>query len=235
MYRPRIRSKVCAFVLIFVLGWPLCGTQGSEDSQPAWGEILRHHKHAGESGLVDAPAIHEQLRRFLTADNDAQITQSLGSARHGSDEYSHPNRKHKFVSKVRKRSRSLPSGALRMLSNLAELVTQHGGRSAKQRGTTLDEGVDVNGWVQNYVCMLHRVEEGLRAERVRAEEFEDRERDKNSDCRKALLKIQRNLKSVVQENAAIDQRLYMLQVWKRKGLERGEQSLATATNKTKQE
>jgi len=115
-----------------------------------------------------------------------------------------------------------------MLHNLAELVLP---RSKATVHRVFAESNEQNSgvWAETYLCLLHEVHQGLRAERSRQEEIELEEdgavRSEMSKCHSDLSQIQKSLIQETEDNVAIR---HSLRVWQRIGQGLGE-NLRTAS------
>ena len=214
----------CASVLcvLAVLVLPLCGSLGAEDARGASAEFSDDRPPSNSAGRAEIVGKVARLRRSdshaagrqaAAAAAEANTSTSFAEA-HSSTGLPRPS-EHVPNTVVRlKGRRGLESGALRMLRNLATLVLPYTRAQPSRRWR--DNAKGVGGWAETYLCLLNRVQEGLRAERASVEDREhvtDAERKSTiQGCRAELAQIHRAIADASRTSAAMD---HSMRVWQR--------------------
>lgn len=240
----RTRMTVWAVLVLCVCGWPLCGSEDSETSQPTLGGLSADRLRQGKSVSRSVAAMVGQLRQDSPEGRSGSgaVPSTMSLDTHGDTGSNAPMRA-PVSSRRHSTRRGLQSSALRMLNNLAEFVLPQSGAKlsgifAKMSGQQRSGGGKrrLKGWAELYVCHLHNLHEGLSASRLREEELERKEngevRSEIRVCRSELAQIQKKLANVVQDAAAIG---HSLRVWQRigQGLESRETSSSSSDSVAK--
>jgi len=219
--RAAIRSKHFALICItvlFVLGCPLCGSEDSdsESNQRTWGDLRAARLHEEGSPIV-ASVVAKLRRTALAAKSGSAAVQTTRSSGVKPDADADALLQRNLDTHRQLGRRGLHSSALLMLHNLAELVLP---RSKATVHRVFAESNEQNSgvWAETYLCLLHEVHQGLRAERSRQEEIELEEdgavRSEMSKCHSDLSQIQKSLIQETEDNVAIR---HSLRVWQRIG------------------
>jgi len=229
--RPVRVPALALLLLLLLLGWPVCGSEESEGRT-----VVRPPQHEGAAPGLDgrgaagptpggaAAVMLARLRHPASgtlpssAGADAATMQAPSAVRR------QPSRQR----------RGLQSNALRMLHDLAQLVLPraatlprvHAEVQAQRKSAEHAPG----GWAEAYICLLHRTQRELRAERLREEELERKEQgnaqDQISACRSRLSQIQEALVQATRDKTAIGR---SLRKWQQMDLQGpGEESRGTS-------
>ena len=220
------RRRLCvqAAALLLVLGWPVCGSEDSEGRVAARDPGLDRrgaavHTPGGAVKVMNVGALRPH-ERLLSVVRDANI--SLGQVTPqdaGSDAKTQtPRTSQRQPGRQR---RGLQSSALRMLNDLARLFLPRAATLPRVHAEFQSQGRGAGhrpgGWAETYICLLHRAQQNLRAERLRQEALERTEQGdaqrELSTCQSHLSQIQENLIRATQDKSAIGQ---SLRAWQRR-------------------
>ena len=237
--------KVSAAVLLCVLGWPLCGSQDSEDMSwnSTWEKTGGNHPIGVASRPGKVSAVLTQLRdTAIGSSGSAQIPGKLSSGvkilapkspnatlqKAGASRilvYATSNAALQMpsASQGRTRRRGLQSSALRTLRNFAELVLPQTlailprvfTEMVAQKGDEREEQ-EFASWFEAYVCLLHKAQRRLDDERMWHAELEQKE---NATMQSDMRQCRSDLARIQQRRATAAQDaaaiLHNLRVWQR--------------------
>jgi hypothetical protein len=237
--------KVSAAVLLCVLGWPLCGSQDSEDMSwnSTWEKTGGNHPIGVASRPGKVSAVLTQLRdTAIGSSGSAQIPGKLSSGvkilapkspnatlqKAGASRilvYATSNAALQMpsASQGRTRRRGLQSSALRTLRNFAELVLPQTlailprvfTEMVAQKGDEREEQ-EFASWFEAYVCLLHKAQRRLDDERMWHAELEQKE---NATMQSDMRQCRSDLARIQQRRATAAQDaaaiLHNLRLWQR--------------------